>query len=102
MKKVTRDELETILIAELAKFKDCEGVTSIGTYKLLDPDGPDWEPAFINYGSADRGSCNSVLPKIVGKLLAEYELDINTQLDPDVLIREQQLADALNNKSYDD
>ena len=74
MKKVTNEELEQILINELAKVEGCKGVRSIGFYKVIEPDLPNWTTSIINFGEADESLCLSALPKIVQRLLGQYEL----------------------------
>ncbi len=78
MKQATRKELETMMIDGLAKIKDCEGVTSIGIYHVIEPGLPNWKPSFINFGDADEILCKRELPKIVKNLQAEYELNTET------------------------
>ncbi len=74
MKQVTSEELEQILINELAKIEGCEGVTSISFYKVIESDLRNWTTNVINFGDADRGLCERVLPKIVQSLYGQYEL----------------------------
>lgn len=64
-----------MMINELAKIEDCQGVTSIGIYNVIEPGLPNWEPSVINFGDADELYCKRALPKIVENLQAEYELN---------------------------
>jgi hypothetical protein len=74
MKQTTSKELEKIMIDQLGKIEDCQGVKSIGFYNITEPGIPNWEPSIINYGDADKLLCDSALPRIITKLQAEYEL----------------------------
>ena len=74
MKQATVKQLERMMIDELAKIKDCQGVTSIGIYHVIEPGLPNWEPTFVNWGDADELPCKRALLKIVENLRAEYEL----------------------------
>ena len=74
MKKVTHEELERILINELAKVEDCKGVRSIGFYKVIEPDLPNWTTNVFNFGDADKSLCLRALPEIVRRLQGQYEL----------------------------
>ena len=75
MKQATAKELEIMMIDELAKIEDCQGVTSIGIYHIVEPGLPNWKPSFMNCGDADEILCKRALPKIVENLQAEYELN---------------------------
>ncbi len=74
MEQATAEVLEKMIIDELAKIEDCQGVTSIGFYNYTEPGVPNWGPNMINYGSADQHLCDDALPGIIQKLQAEYEL----------------------------
>ena len=74
MKPATYEDLEKMIIAELAKIKDCGGVKSIGFYEITEPGHPNWKPSFVNFGEADETLCKRALPKIIAKLQAEFEL----------------------------
>ena len=74
MKQATAKELEIMMIDELAKTEDCQGVTSIGIYNVVEPGLPNWKPSFVNFGDADELLCKRALQKIVTNFQAEYEL----------------------------
>ena len=75
MEKVTREELQRILIGALDQIEECKGVTSIGIYKLRNPDFSNWRPSTIDFGDADQSICRMVLPEIVRTLQEQYELE---------------------------
>lgn len=79
MKQATAKELEQMMIDELDKIEDCQGVKSIAINIMKEPGYPNWDTSFVNYGDGDKYHCNSALPGIVKRLQAEYEMiDDNT------------------------
>ena len=74
MKQATTKELEQMMIDELDKIEECQGVKSISIYNVIEPGHPNWSPGFANFGDGDAHLCKSALPGIVKKLQAEYEL----------------------------
>ncbi len=77
MKQATAKELEQMMIDELDKIEGCQGVKSIGIYKMNEPDYPNWSLNQVNYGVGDAYLCKSALQGIVERLQAEYEMIAN-------------------------
>lgn len=75
MKKITREALERMIISALAKIEGCQGVKSVGIQRLRAV--PNWDVSTINYGGydgAEQDTCANVLPEVVQRFQAEYEL----------------------------
>ena len=74
MRQVTDKELEDLIIQELDKLEDCRGVKSVSFHIHPKPEDPSWTCSFVNFGSADKGSCLVAINDIVEKFQVEYEL----------------------------
>ncbi len=77
MKKISRDDLEELIILRLARYEKCAGVRSVGIYRLAQFGRPKWETSVIDYGGADAKRCRDALQHVIEPLQKEYQLEIS-------------------------
>jgi hypothetical protein len=71
--KRTREQLEELVLIELRKVPECEGVGSVAV-QCVEGDGYNWKVNWLHSRDLDTGSCRRALSIIVPRLQVRYEL----------------------------
>ena len=75
--RLTRGDLETLIVADVRRRARCEGFKSISLYSIIDYSALgifNWAPSVINYGEAGKKSSDDALREIIPRLQSQYDL----------------------------
>ena len=71
---VTAAELESLLLEEVRKQRECEGAASVSVHRLTDGGESNWIVQKFDTGSADRETCARAVIEVERKFRPLYEL----------------------------